>query len=283
MKPLTYFPHPLTAVDPRDLLLLEHLRPTYDDAVLEIGTGNGSSLFRVGRYVQSIHGADVAARPVERIRRFVPQVRRNRDMDVFVLDLCDFNVPSRVSTRYDLIFSCDTLEHVPEPAAFFRNVYALLKPGGRCFITFPNERPERAHGITFFQSRRALMSAVCSDGFSEPDVNIRSVHLSVWARKIHRAGWLWPRSLYKKTVARALRHQPATSAPQTFDQTGFFSTADKLEPVAPIINAYCWAVMRLMAAVRPVYHTSIAQDDIWDKQVLIEATRRKMDRVAESA
>jgi SAM-dependent methyltransferase len=274
MKPLAYFPHPLTAVDPRDLLLLERLQPEPSQAALEIGTGNGSSLFRLGQFVHSIHGADVAPKPVERIRRFMPRFRRGREMDVFVMDFCDANLPARVPARYDLIFSCDTLEHVPDPAAFFRNVYALLKPEGRIFITFPNESPDRAHGITFFGSRGELVSTICAAGFEESDVTIRSVSLSVWAQKVLRAGWLWPRALYKKTLAKTLRHKPMTTAPQTFDQTGFFSTAEKLEPMAPVINAYCWAVMRMMAAVRPVYRSALADDDIWNMQILIEATRR---------
>jgi SAM-dependent methyltransferase len=273
MKPLAYFPHPLTGVDPRDLLLLEHLEPRPSNVVLEVGTGNGSSLFRIGQFVQAMHGADVASGPVERLRRFLPRFNPNRHMDVFVLDFCDQTLPMRLSARYDLIFSCDTLEHVPDPAVFFVNVYALLKPGGRIFITFPNERPERAHGITFFDSRSALEATIYAAGFARNDIRIQVVSMSDWAERVLKAGWLLPRSIYKKSLAVKLRHQPRTPAPQTFNETAFFSTAERLEPVAPLINAYCWAVMRLMTMVRPVYQTSVAGENIWDSQILIEASK----------
>lgn len=38
---------------------------------------------------------------------------------------------------YDLIFSQALIEHLPEPAAFHRNVLRLLRPGGRALHFFP--------------------------------------------------------------------------------------------------------------------------------------------------
>lgn len=220
-----------------------------------------------------MHGADVSSGPVERIRRFLPRFREaGRDLDVFVMDFCDRTLPSRVQRRYDLIFSCDTVEHVPDPAVFFANVFLLLKPGGRAFITFPNERPERAHGITFFDGRASLERLITSGGFERDRVDIRTVSMTSAANNILKATWRAPRAVARSAwswLSPANGHH----APQTFDETAFFVAADRLEPLAPVINAYSWAVLQLMSMAGPVYRTARADENIWDTQVLIQASR----------
>ena len=149
-----------------------------------------------------MHGADVSNGPVERLRRFLPRFREaGRELDLFVLDFCDPLLPTRVSARYDLIFSCDTVEHVPDPAQFFKNVYGLLKPGGRAFITFPNERPEIAHGITFFDKRSTVAALLTSAGFERTRVDIRNVRMTAGAQRVLRVGWQAPRAIGKKAWA----------------------------------------------------------------------------------
>lgn len=272
MKQLAYFAHPLATVAPRDLLLAEHLDLKGSDTALEIGTGSGSSLFRFSPFVATMHGADVSSGPIDRLRKFLPRFHAaGRKLDLFVLDFCDPDLSVRVTERYDLIFSCDTVEHVPDPARFFANVFQLLKPGGRTFITFPNERPERAHGITFFDGRTAVGALLTNAGFRREEFSIETVVMRPAARRILRAGWHAPRAIGKK--AWAALNGSGTAAPQTFDETAFFSAAGRLEPLAPFINAYSWAVLKLMSIASPVYTTAQAAEDIWDTQVLIRARR----------
>ncbi len=45
-------------------------------------------------------------------------------------------ITSRSRTGYDLLFAQMTLEHIREPALFYKNVYRLLKPGGYAFFFF---------------------------------------------------------------------------------------------------------------------------------------------------
>jgi SAM-dependent methyltransferase len=272
MRHLAYFSHPLATVAPRDLLLLELLELRATDTALEIGTGSGSSFLRFARFVQTMHGADVSSGPVERLRRFLPRFREaGRQLDLFVLDFCDPLLPTHVSARYDLIFSCDTVEHVPDPAQFFTNVYRLLKPGGRAFITFPNERPEIAHGITFFDKRSTVAGLLTGAGFESSRVDIRNVSMTAGAKRVLKAGWQAPRAIGKK--AWTAFNGSGNHAPQTFDETAFFSAADRLEPFAPVINAYSWAVLRVMSMTGPVFQTFQAPEDIWNTQVLIMASR----------
>ncbi|HJT30483.1 MAG TPA: class I SAM-dependent methyltransferase, partial [Pirellulales bacterium] len=87
MSTVPYFPRPLATVAPRDLLLAERLGLKRTDVVLEIGTGSGSSLFRLAPAVAAYHGVDIARQPVERLRREV-QRQGLENVDFFVRDFC---------------------------------------------------------------------------------------------------------------------------------------------------------------------------------------------------
>ncbi|MBX6316341.1 MAG: class I SAM-dependent methyltransferase [Isosphaeraceae bacterium] len=256
------------------MLLLEALAARPTDVALEIGTGSGSSLFRLAGSVATLHGVDIAARPVERLRGALAKSRGPaRGVQLFTLDFCSPDAAARLPTRYDLIFSCDTVEHVPDPVAFFANVYAALGPGGRAFITFPNESPDRAHGITFFERREDLEGVLQAAGFPREQVAIHTLRMNRVAEWIMGAGWLLPRALAKRAAGLLAGRSRRNGAPQTFDETDFFATADRLEPVAPLINAYCWGVLRLMSLARPVYEAAPAPEVLWDTRILIRVQR----------
>jgi SAM-dependent methyltransferase len=276
-------------------LLLEQLAPRPTDVALEIGTGSGSSLFRLAPSVAALHSVDISTETIGRLRRFLdarPKVLAN--VRLLAADFCAPDAPALLPCRYDLIFSCDTLEHVEKPGAFLKNVYRALKPAGRILIAFPNEHPRHAHGITFFERRDTLAGLLQEAGFAPKNFAIHTVRLTARAGRVLDVGWRLPRRLGKKLIrlVRSSRHAspvtphpnsipatvPGLSAPQTFDQTDFFAAADRLEPLAPLINAYCWGVMKLMTLMAPVYEVLPAPETIWDQQILIRATREDRGR-----
>ena len=287
MKTPAYFSRPLATVAPRDLLLLEHLHPRPSDVALEIGVGSGSTLFRLARHVKAFHSLDISAETVERVRRAVAARPAGLEhTQLLVADFCAPDAPAALPTHYDLIFSCDTLEHVAQPGAFLANVYRALNPGGRLFLAYPNEYPDRAHGITFFERLSTLTDLLRRAGFPPEQTGVDTFRLTPGARRWLDLGWRLPRRFGKKVLrlVRRLRRSaapaenpnglpPPSEAPQTFDRTDFFAAAHRLEPFAPVINAYCWAVMKLMSRAAPVYEILPAPEVLWDTEVLIRATR----------
>jgi SAM-dependent methyltransferase len=256
------------------LLLLESLplRPT--DVALEVGTGSGSSLFRLAGAVAAMHGVDVSEAPVERLRRALAKVRGPaRDVQLFTLDFCDPAAADRLPTRYDVVFSCDAVEHVPQPGPFFANLHAVLKPGGRLFVTFPNESPARAHGITYFERLGDLEAIIEGAGFVRGEYEVEILEMNRAAEWIMNIGWLQPRSFAKRLLRPRRPEGRRDVLPQTFDETDFFAAADRMEPLAPVINAYCWGVMKLMNLARPVYRTRPVPPMIYDNRILIRARR----------
>jgi 2-polyprenyl-6-hydroxyphenyl methylase/3-demethylubiquinone-9 3-methyltransferase len=49
-----------------------------------------------------------------------------------IQQLSDFNA------EFDTVFSCETIEHVPDPPLAVRELARVLGPGGRLFLTTPN-------------------------------------------------------------------------------------------------------------------------------------------------
>jgi 2-polyprenyl-3-methyl-5-hydroxy-6-metoxy-1,4-benzoquinol methylase len=268
---LAYFPRPLATFAPRDLMLMQMLGVWHGESALEVGTGSGSTMFHLAPRLAQLDGVDISPGPLNRLRRALDQQvdPALRQVNLFQLDFCDPNAADRLPRRYDLVFSCDTLEHVPNPSAFFANTFRALEPGGRLFLTFPNESPQKAHGITAFQYRRELEEAVARAGFARDSITIDRVRMNERADWIAAAGWRWPRRAAKKLL-HGFRSRPA---PQTFEQTDFFAASSKLERFAPLINAYCWCLMRLVGTDRQVYLTDPAPENIWDMQLLIRAAR----------
>ncbi len=275
MPAIAYFSRPLATVAPRDILLAERLGAKSTDAVLEIGTGSGSTLFRLAPAVSHYHGVDIAAGPVERLERAVSRSSRRLDnVRLFVADFCQSGAATTLPLQYDLVFSCDALEHVDTPAAFLANIFQALRPGGRAFVTFPNEHPSRAHGITYFERRIELQALLEAAGFLPDDIQIEELSMPGLPAAVLKVGWQLPRSVSKQAARLVLRSRSSVDAPQTFDQTDFFTMADRFERWSPMINAYCWSVLKMMDAVGPVYRSCPASETIWDKRILMTARRR---------
>jgi SAM-dependent methyltransferase len=274
MPHLPYFAHPLANLAPRDLLLLESMPTRSTDIGLEVGSGSGSSLLRLAGAVSALHGVDIAAANVERLGRALAGNRGPaRGVQLFTLDFCDPRAAGMLPTRYDLVFSCDTVEHIPRPGPFFANLHAVLKPGGRLFVTFPNESPARAHGITSFAHLHDLEGILEEAGFARGQFEVQTLEMNRAAELIMGVGWLLPRWLARGFVHGLGRGPRRVAPPQTFDQTEFFAMADRLEPLAPLINAYCWGVMKLMSLARPVYRAGPAPLMIYDTRILVRARR----------
>jgi 2-polyprenyl-3-methyl-5-hydroxy-6-metoxy-1,4-benzoquinol methylase len=50
----------------------------------------------------------------------------------------DIQAIAQPNASFDTVVSCETIEHVPEPAKAVSELARVLKPGGRLFLTTPN-------------------------------------------------------------------------------------------------------------------------------------------------
>lgn len=116
---------------PRSDVLVERLDSMRDISrggkLLDAGCGNGETLKRFAKLPQwELHGLDINDRNLPRLAA-IPGFSR--------LHTCP---PAEVSETFDLITLIHTLEHIPAPSDFLRDLRGKLRHGGLLFIQVPD-------------------------------------------------------------------------------------------------------------------------------------------------
>lgn len=125
---------------PWHLMIREFLEPARDlvgKRVLEIGCGRGGfSCWLAGQSAgqANIVAADFAATAVKMGEAFAAQ----RGISGITWEVGDIQRIAHTDASFDTVFSCETIEHVPDPALAVRELARVLKPGGRLYLTTPN-------------------------------------------------------------------------------------------------------------------------------------------------
>lgn len=130
--------------------LLEALRPTKNEHILDAGCGNG----RITEYLQERTGAfftgiDISPQAVAQAR-----ARTVARSDRLAFEVGNLNRLDFAPQTFDKVFAIDTLYYVDDLEATVRQFRAVLKPGGQMglfyteWINDPAERPRLLPGNT---------------------------------------------------------------------------------------------------------------------------------------
>lgn len=97
---------------------------------------------------------------------------------------------SEADASYDWVFSTQVLEHVPDPAAYLRECWRILRPGGRALLTTHGLYPE--HGCPYDFQRwtadgyeRALRGA----GFEVVELGRLTTGVRASVQMLHHCVW----------------------------------------------------------------------------------------------
>lgn len=116
-------------------LVSEYLPKVAGLRVLEIACGRGGFVRQLVQAGACVTGCDfsLTAAQIARSKLLTPDGRQRAEIvqgDAARLAFAD--------NSFDLVISCETIEHVPDVQAALREMHRVTKPGGRLFLTTPN-------------------------------------------------------------------------------------------------------------------------------------------------
>lgn len=103
------------------------------DAVLDIGCGCGNMLDKIAR--GALYGVDIS--------RFAIEQATKRLKDRAVLYNCNAESLPFEDSTFDKIFCSEVIEHTLHPERIIKEIFRVLKSGGICVISIPNEKFSR--------------------------------------------------------------------------------------------------------------------------------------------
>lgn len=134
---------PLHDLNPVRLAFVAERAALHGARVADVGCGGGllsEALARAGAQVTAI---DLAPEVLEVARLHL--LETNADLPApLAIDyrLCaPAELAATASTRFDVVCCMELIEHVPDPAALVANLAALVKPGGKVFLSTLNRTP----------------------------------------------------------------------------------------------------------------------------------------------
>ena len=105
--------------------------------VLEIGCGRGEFACWMAGHPQAprtVVAADFSPAAVE----IGKQAAREQGLNGIHWEINDIQAIQHPAESFDTVFSCETVEHVPQPELAIRELARVLRPGGRLFLTTPS-------------------------------------------------------------------------------------------------------------------------------------------------
>jgi 2-polyprenyl-3-methyl-5-hydroxy-6-metoxy-1,4-benzoquinol methylase len=155
-------------LDPQRLAFYENLADTIatfvdlshpDLAYLDVGCGTGHLMEAIRRrgMCGTIVGCDYAA-TASAVVKEVCAGAQFEVRDVYNLG---------ITSSYDFITCCETLEHLKYPEQAISNMLAAIKPGGKLFLTVPDGRKDTWEGHIHFWSPESFALLLERFGRSE--------------------------------------------------------------------------------------------------------------------
>jgi SAM-dependent methyltransferase len=164
--------------------------------VLDAGCGAGEYVFALGELGAEVLGIEYLAEKVEQFERSHPGDGRVRRGDIARIDTSDCS--------FDVVLMNEVLEHVPDEGAALREVWRILRPGGRLLLFSPNRLyPFETHGVDSYGSGGRI-DPIRTFGLPYLPLWITTRLVRPWARNY------WPtslRRLVRTTGFRILHHE----------------------------------------------------------------------------
>jgi ubiquinone/menaquinone biosynthesis C-methylase UbiE len=117
-------------------LVLEFLPPVEGKRILEIACGRGGFSRLLASKGAIVCGGDFSESAIEIAKEKLGRFPGLSDRLTYMQ--ADAQSLPYESESFDIVISCETIEHVPDHRAAVREMYRVCKPGGTLYLTTPN-------------------------------------------------------------------------------------------------------------------------------------------------
>lgn len=117
-------------------LLLEYVGPIQDKRVLEIACGRGGFTNLLSLRAALVIGADFSLAALQIASKRAMQNGGNRSS--MALTQADAQSLPFADNSFDIVISCETIEHLPDPLSALKEMARVCRTGGQLFLTTPN-------------------------------------------------------------------------------------------------------------------------------------------------
>jgi SAM-dependent methyltransferase len=115
-------------------ILMNHLSPKTNEKILEIGAGTGFYSQYIAQLI--FPGTLIASDPSAELLSDIPIVpRQNIKVVIAGADTLPVGEDPLEPCSFDAVWAFGCFHHVPDKTTSFKNLYLLLKPGGRVMIS----------------------------------------------------------------------------------------------------------------------------------------------------
>jgi len=166
---------PLHRLNPVRLAFVAERAALPGSRVADIGCGGGLLAEGLARAGARVTGLDLAPAMIEVARLHARASGLTIDYRLEPVETLATTEPG----AFDVVTCMEMLEHVPEPAATLRALAALLRPGGRLFVSTIN-RSLRAFMVAIVGAE--YVTRIIPAGTHEYERLIRPAELARWAR-----------------------------------------------------------------------------------------------------
>ena len=97
--------------------------------VLEIGSGEGYGVSELSKKAQKYIAIDKYDTPIDE------ELKKNNNIEFFEMNVPPLDFPEN---SVDFIVTFQVIEHIQEDEEFIKEIYRVLKPGGKLILTTPN-------------------------------------------------------------------------------------------------------------------------------------------------
>lgn len=174
--------------------MADAVRPWLGVKVLEIGAGIGNMARHLSRGQRTYVATDLDEEHLARLRsRF--HLRPN--LRIARCDLCNPADFSAFGESFDTVVCLNVLEHVPDAPTALKNIYSVLKPGGRAIVLVPQDQSiygtlDRVLGHYLRYSASELHHRMEEAGFR--------IETTIHFNRITRPGWYWNGRVLKRST-----------------------------------------------------------------------------------